>query len=100
MANIEQMFELLHQRPEVEEAPDAEALPSSQGEIEFDHLRFHYSPERPILKDVSFCIPNGHKVALVGTSGSGKSTLVKLLFRFYDIQGGSIRIHGKRHSIP
>ncbi len=95
MANIEQMFELLAKVPEVTDTPNAKPLQLHEGSIEFNQVSFHYHPDRPILKQVSFRVPHGHKVALVGASGSGKSTLVKLLFRFYDIQAGTIEINGQ-----
>jgi len=95
MANIERMFELLAVRPKIYDAPDARDLKLDAGRIEFDHVSFSYRPDRPILKDISFDVEPGHKVAVVGASGAGKSTLVKLLFRFYDVTGGSIRIDGQ-----
>ena len=95
MANIEKMFELMAEKPQVVDQPDAPKLKQSRGAIEFDHVDFAYKPERPILRGVSLSINPGEKVAVVGPSGSGKSTLVKLLFRFYDPQGGSIRIDGQ-----
>ncbi|MBU5894916.1 ATP-binding cassette domain-containing protein, partial [Vibrio cholerae O1] len=63
-------------------------------ELRFEHVDFAYDPERPILKDVSFTIPAGKTVAVVGPSGSGKSTLARLIFRFYDVQSGHVRIAG------
>jgi len=63
--------------------------------IEFDHVDFAYQPERQILRDVDFEVPAGHKVAIVGHSGAGKSTLARLLYRFYDVTGGAIRIDGQ-----
>ncbi len=95
MANIEKMFELLALKPTVTDAPGAPALKVSRGEIVFEDLRFAYHPDRNILKGVSFTIKPGQKVAVVGDSGAGKSTLGKLLFRFYDPQGGRILIDGQ-----
>ncbi|BFM08709.1 ABCB family ABC transporter ATP-binding protein/permease [Halioxenophilus aromaticivorans] len=95
LANIEQMFALLDEKPTVIDTPDAPTLNTHQGRVEFDKLWFSYSPDRPILKGVSFAIEPGQKVAVVGASGAGKSTLVKLLFRFYDPQKGQIRIDGQ-----
>ncbi|HHQ14877.1 MAG TPA: ABC transporter ATP-binding protein/permease, partial [Chromatiales bacterium] len=95
MANIERLFDLMAVQPQVVDAPDATPLKVDRGEVEFDHVAFAYRPDRPILHDVSFRIPPGHKLAVVGASGAGKSTLVKLLFRFYDVTGGAIRIDGQ-----
>ncbi len=95
LANIEQMFDLLKKQPKVIDAPNAETLTLANGEIEFKNVSFHYHPDRSIIKDISFSVKEGEKVALVGESGSGKSTLVKLLFRFYDCTSGSILLNGK-----
>lgn len=92
MANIENMFNLLKKVPQVQDKPDARDIEVSSAGIRFDEVNFHYHPDRPILKNVSFRIQPGQKVAIVGPSGSGKSTLIKLLFRFYDTTGGSITI--------
>jgi ATP-binding cassette subfamily B protein len=84
------------QRPrEVEDAPGARALEITAGEVVFEQVSFAYNPDRPILHDVSFTIPAGRTVAAVGASGAGKSTLARLLFRFYDVGAGSIRIDGQ-----
>jgi len=95
LANIESMFELLQRQPKVLDVPNAETLKQESCDIEFKDVSFHYHPDRPIIKNVSFTVNKGEKVALVGESGSGKSTLVKLLFRFYDSNKGSISINGK-----
>ncbi|MEX0604722.1 MAG: ABC transporter ATP-binding protein/permease [Marinobacter sp.] len=95
MTNIERMFELLDKAPAITDAPDASPLKVSDGAIEFDRVSFGYSDRLPILHDLSFRVLPHQKVAVVGSSGAGKSTLVKLLFRFYDITGGSIRIDGQ-----
>lgn len=95
MANIEKMFELLAIKPAITESENATQLRLTQGAIVFDRVGFSYDAERPILRDVSFVIAPGEKVAVVGASGAGKSTLVKLLFRFYDPQHGSIAIDGQ-----
>ncbi len=92
LANIEQLFDLLDAQPKITNAPDATELRLSTGRIEFDNVSFSYRPDRPILKGISFTIPAGKKVAVVGSSGAGKSTLVKLLFRFYDTTEGVIKI--------
>jgi ATP-binding cassette, subfamily B, heavy metal transporter len=96
MANIEKMFELLAIKPKVVDKPGARELDPPQGAIEFRQVGFSYNPQRTILKNVSFAVQPGEKVAVVGASGSGKSTLVKLLFRFYDPDNGSITIDGQQ----
>ncbi|HEX4781755.1 MAG TPA: ABC transporter ATP-binding protein/permease [Usitatibacter sp.] len=93
--DMEKMFRLLGENREVEDKPGARPLAVSGGAIRFDHVDFSYDGVRPILKDVSFEVPAGRKVAVVGPSGSGKSTLARLLFRFYDVNAGSITIDGQ-----
>jgi ATP-binding cassette, subfamily B, heavy metal transporter len=93
--DMEKMFALLGQHREVADAPDAAPLRVAGAAVVFQHVQFAYDPERSILHDLSFEIPPGKTVAVVGPSGSGKSTLARLLFRFYDAQGGSIRIDGQ-----
>jgi ABC-type transport system involved in Fe-S cluster assembly fused permease/ATPase subunit len=95
LTDIERMFKLLTQNVEVRDKPDAVPLQIKGGAVRFDSVRFAYDSERPILHDVSFEIPAGRNVAVVGASGSGKSTLVRLLFRFYDVTGGNITIDGQ-----
>ena len=94
LTDIEAMFDLLDVDPEVADKPGAPALAVTQGSIRFENVRFHYDPEREILKDVSFEVPAGKTVAIVGPSGAGKSTISRLLFRFYDVTGGRILIDG------
>lgn len=93
--DMENMFDLLDQHREIADKPDAKALHVHGGQVEFDQVQFGYDPRRPILKDVSFVIPAGQTVAVVGHSGAGKSTLSRLLFRFYDVNRGSVRIDGQ-----
>jgi len=88
------MLQLMEVRPTVLDHPQAQELPVATGAIAFNAVSFAYRADRQILRDVSFCIEPGHKVAVVGASGAGKSTLVKLLFRFYDLDSGSITIGG------
>lgn len=95
LTDIERMFGLLQEEREISEAPDALSLPGGQQlTIEFAGVDFRYAANRPILEQVSFTIPAGHTLAVVGPSGSGKSTLARLLYRFYDVSGGVIRIGG------
>lgn len=93
--DMEKMFELIGVHAEVQDKENAQPLATESAAIEFDRVQFSYGPDRQILKNVSFKIPHGHTVAIVGPSGSGKSTLARLLFRFYDVTGGSIKINQK-----
>ncbi|MBB3310945.1 ATP-binding cassette subfamily B protein [Rhizobium sp. BK196] len=95
LIDIEQMFDLLEVKAEVLDAPGATALAIGQGAISFKDVHFAYDPARPILKGISFEVPAGKTVAVVGPSGAGKSTLSRLLYRFYDIQSGSITVDGQ-----
>ncbi|MCO6050694.1 ABC transporter ATP-binding protein/permease [Mesorhizobium sp. RP14(2022)] len=95
LTDIEQMFDLLDVPQEVQDAPNAKPLVVGKGTIEFRNVSFAYDPARPILKNVSFEVPAGRTVAIVGPSGAGKSTISRLLFRFYDIQGGEILVDGQ-----
>jgi len=92
LADMEKMFTLLEENAEVKDAPDAPPLEVKGGVIRFEHVEFSYDGKRPILHDLSFEIPAGGKLAVVGASGAGKSTLSRLLFRFYDFNGGRILI--------
>ncbi|NNM70081.1 MAG: ABC transporter ATP-binding protein/permease [Gallionella sp.] len=95
LADMEKMFRLLHEHKEIADAPDAGVLQIGKASVRFDNVSFGYEPDRQILYDVSFDIPAGHTVAVVGASGAGKSTLSRLLFRFYDVGQGSIQINGQ-----
>jgi len=95
LTDMEKLFGILHKRPEIVDVPEAAALQVAQGEIRFKHVSFAYDPRRPILVDVSFTVPAGKKVAVVGASGAGKSTLSRLLFRFYEVNDGHILIDGQ-----
>nr|WP_246099321.1 ABC transporter ATP-binding protein/permease [Methylibium rhizosphaerae] len=95
LTDLDKMFGLLEREREVADKPGAPELRIEGATVRFEHVDFAYERDRPILHDVSFEIPAGRKVAVVGPSGSGKSTLARLLFRFYDVQGGRITIDGQ-----
>lgn len=95
LVNAEKLFQLLRERPEIDEKPGMPALRVTRGEVEFDNVSFGYDRERQILHGVSFRIPSGGRVAVVGGSGSGKSTLARLLLRFYEVGQGAIRVDGQ-----
>ena len=95
LTNIDRMFALLAESRDVADAPDARPLQASGGGVRFDRVDFGYDPRRRILHDLSFEIPPGHTVAVVGTTGAGKSTLARLLYRFYDVDGGAISVNGQ-----
>ena len=94
LTDMEKMFRLLGENREIADKPDAKPLVVQGANIKFEHVNFGYDAKRQILFDVSFDVPAGHTVAVVGSSGAGKSTLSRLLFRFYDINSGSITIDG------
>jgi ATP-binding cassette subfamily B protein len=94
LADMDRMFRLLKQDREVEDRPGAKPFSAPSATVRFEHVDFSYDPKRQILFDVSFEVPAGSKVAVVGHSGSGKSTLARLLFRFYDVGSGRVSING------
>ena len=94
LTDIERMFKLLQENREIADAPDARDLPGGPLQINFDAVNFAYDPDRQILQRMDFVIPPGRTTAVVGHSGAGKSTLSRLLYRFYDVTGGAIRING------
>ncbi|MCK0537612.1 ABCB family ABC transporter ATP-binding protein/permease [Alcanivorax quisquiliarum] len=94
LVNVEQMFSLLKQAPRVVDQPNAPVLPDTGEGIRFHDVSFGYHPQRRILHQVSFVVPTGQKVAVVGSSGAGKSTLGRLLFRFFDVDAGVISVNG------
>jgi ATP-binding cassette subfamily B protein len=95
LTDMDRMFALLTENREIEDTVGALALPEGPATVRFENVNFSYDPKRTILHDVSFEIPAGDKVAVVGHSGSGKSTLARLLFRFYDVNGGRITVNGR-----
>jgi len=95
LVDMQLIFNLLDKDAEITDAPNARQLDVGEGEITFEAVSFHYQVERNILQQISFTVPAGHKVAVVGASGAGKSTLARLLFRFYDVTDGSIKINGQ-----
>jgi ATP-binding cassette subfamily B protein len=95
LTDLDRMFKLLEKEREVADPPNAQQLSlASPPSVAFEHIHFAYAQNRPSLQDVSFTMPSGKTVAIVGPSGSGKSTLARLLFRFYDVQQGVVRIEG------
>jgi len=95
LADMERLFRLIEEHAEITDRHGAPPLAVRGGEVRFEHVDFAYEPNRQILHDVTFTVPAGHNVAIVGPSGSGKSTLARLLYRFYDVQGGRIAIDGQ-----
>ncbi len=95
LADMRRMFGLLDRAACITDAPDAQALGSGPMPVRFEHVHFAYRADRPILRGVDFEIPAGQKVAVVGASGAGKSTIARLLFRYYDVNGGAIRVGGQ-----
>ena len=95
LTDLDKMFTLMEREREIADVPGAQPLQVNGANVRFNHVNFAYDPARPILHDISFEIPAGKTVAVVGPSGSGKSTLARLLFRFYDVQQGQILIAGQ-----
>jgi ABC-type transport system involved in Fe-S cluster assembly fused permease/ATPase subunit len=95
LTDLESLIGLLELEPEIRDRPDARALILNGGGVRFEDVSFGYDPRRPVLENLSFAIPAGHTLAVVGSSGAGKSTLVRLLFRFYDVDEGSVLIDGQ-----
>ena len=95
LVDMEKMFELLEIRPEIRDRAGAAPLRVTAGELTFDDVSFSYDPRRPILRNLSFHVPEGSTIAVVGHSGAGKSTISRILFRFYDADSGSVAIDGQ-----
>ncbi|MBT6442064.1 MAG: ABC transporter ATP-binding protein/permease, partial [Alphaproteobacteria bacterium] len=95
LTDMEAMFELMDEFEEVRDDPDAKDLDVTEGRISFEGVRFAYGERRVVLDDVSFEVPPGETVAIVGASGAGKSTISRILFRFYDLSEGSVQIDGQ-----
>jgi ATP-binding cassette subfamily B protein len=95
LVDMEEMFKLNRVNAEINDRPGAKALNAGGGEVEFENVDFSYEAQRGILRDVSFRVPAGQTVAIVGPSGAGKSTISRILFRFYDVSSGSVRIDGQ-----
>ena len=94
LVDMDRMFRLLEEHREIEDRASAVAFPTGPASIRFEHVDFSYDPKRQILAGVDFAVPAGAKVAVVGASGAGKSTLARLLYRFYDVSAGAIRVNG------
>nr|GEW38064.1 ABC transporter B family member 25, mitochondrial [Tanacetum cinerariifolium] len=95
LIDMKSMFQLLEERAEIRDEDDSKPLKLSGGSIEFENVHFSYLTERKILDGISFVVPAGKSVAIVGTSGSGKSTILRMIFRFFDTQSGMVRIDGQ-----
>jgi len=95
LAGAERIFAIFDVPAEVDDGEAAEPLPAVRGEVDFEHVRFGYSPDKPVLRDLSFEAKPGQVVALVGPTGAGKTTIINLLTRFYEIDSGAIRVDGR-----
>lgn len=95
MIDMENLFDLLERKAVVEDRPGAHRAQLGDGSVEYDKVSFEYEHGAPVLRDVSFKVPGGKTIAFVGATGSGKSTLTRLLFRFYDVSGGAVRVDGQ-----
>ncbi len=97
LACAQRVFDLIDEEPIVPDAPDAAVLPMGAGSVEFEHVKFRYVPDVPLIEDMNLRVWPGQRIALVGPTGCGKTTLVNLLMRFYEINGGCLKVDG--HSI-
>jgi ATP-binding cassette subfamily B multidrug efflux pump len=94
IASAERVFEILNEEEEIPEREDAQVITSPQGKVKFEHIKFGYKDDAPLMEDVSIEVPEGETIAIVGPTGAGKTTLVNLIMRFYDVQGGRITVDG------
>ncbi|NLT41599.1 MAG: ATP-binding cassette domain-containing protein, partial [Anaerolineae bacterium] len=95
MASGERIFQLLDTKPDVVDKPNAQPLERIEGRVQFDDVSFSYTPDKPVIQNVSLDVAPGQTVAFVGSTGAGKTSLIKILSRFYDVTGGAIRIDGQ-----
>ena len=95
LMDAERLLELFQTKPTVFDLPHAKTLKFGKGEVNFDKVSFAYDERKPTLKDVSFTVPAGKTVAIVGETGGGKSTILKLILRFYDVNSGKIMVDGQ-----
>jgi ABC-type multidrug transport system fused ATPase/permease subunit len=93
--DAERLLELFQTKPTIIDSPNAKPLKLGKGEVKFDRVSFAYDERKPTLKDVTFTVPAGKTIAIVGETGGGKTTILKLIDRFYDVKGGSISIDGQ-----
>jgi ATP-binding cassette subfamily B protein len=94
LASAERVFEVLNEKEEIPERDDAQVIPFPQGRIRFEHIKFGYEEDKPLMEDIDIEVPKGETIAIVGPTGAGKTTLVNLIMRFYDVQGGRITVDG------
>ena len=94
MDSVERIFEIMDTQSDIQDKPEAKDLPPIEGRVDFEHVDFWYSPDKVVLKDLSFSVKPGQTIALVGPTGAGKSTVVTLISRFYDVCGGSVKVDG------
>ena len=94
IASAERVFEVLNEEEEIPEREDAQVIEFPQGRVEFEHIKFGYKADAPLMEDIDIDVPQGETIAIVGPTGAGKTTLVNLIMRFYDVQGGRITVDG------
>ena len=94
LACAQRVFDFIDEDPILPDAPDAVTLPHGAGSVEFEHVKFRYVPDVPLIEDMNLCVQPGQRIALVGPTGCGKTTLVNLLMRFYEINGGTLKVDG------